>query len=434
MNKIKHICIFSLFVLNLFAQQKINKQVIENRLNQYLDFNGSLSKLTLVSETSIKLFSNEDDIKKNNPTVFLAFDEFDIFKLLIKNLPIDSVASILKQKKNNNWTAEQRDMFFSKIITPIPEKNAKKKLSGIKIAIDPGHMAGNREMAIIEAKKINFSKKNYPQLKQDSLFISEGILTFATAQILKFQLENEGAEVFLTRGENLSAFGISYNEWLLKKKKKYLDSLFAAGNINLSKKEKLMKMNNKDFFFKFFKDIDLIKRAELINQFKPNISVIIHYNVDEKNQNWEKPTSKNYCMSFIPGCFDSKVLGNDLGIVNFLRLLIGDDLILSEKIASLTVNSFKSKLNVPIANKNDAEYLRDNCMFGSKQGVFSRNLALCRLVQSPLVYGESLYQDNINEYEVLSKSDKIYFGIKTNERVKQVADAYFEGIMNYFNE
>jgi N-acetylmuramoyl-L-alanine amidase len=433
MNKIKYIYIFSLFVLNLCGQ-KINKQIIESRLNQYLDFNGSLSKSILVSASEIKLFTDEFDLKKNTPTVSLAFDEIDIFKLLIKNLSQDSVASILRLKKNSKWTAEQRDLFFSKINTRNKQKNTTKKLSGIKIAIDPGHIAGNHEMALIEAKKIKFLKKNYPQLKQDSLFIAEGILTYATAQILKAQLEKEGAEVFLTRGENLSAFGISYNEWLIKKKKKCIDSLFATGEINLSKKQKLMKMNKKDFFFNFFRDIDLTKRAELINQFKPDISVIIHYNVDEKNNNWEKPTSKNYCMAFIPGAFDSKVLETDLGRVNFLRLLIGDDLILSEKISSLTVNAFKNKLNVPIATKNDAAYLRDNCLQASKQGVFSRNLALCRNVQSPLVYGESLYQDNLNEFEILSKMDKNYFGIKTNERVKQVADAYFEGIMNYFRE
>ena len=434
MNIIKCICLFLLLCYHLSAQQKLTKQVIENRLNQYLDFNGSLSKLVKVSSSEIKLFANELDVKKNNPTLTLAFDELDFFNLLINRLPLDSVAQHLKMKKNSKWPEEYRKSFFSNYSKQQKQNITSKKLSGIKIAIDPGHIAGDYDMAMTEAKKIKFLKRNNPQLKQDSIFIAEGILTYATAQLLKVQLENEGAEVFLTRGDNLSAFGISYNEWLTKKKKKYLDSLFATGKINLSKKEKLMKMNKKEFFFEFFRDIDLIKRAELINQFKPDISVIIHYNVDEKNHNWEKPTTKNYCMAFIPGAFDAKVLQSDLGRINFLRLLVGDDLLLSEKISSLTVNAFKSKLNVSIASKNDADYLKNNCTYASKEGVFCRNLALCRLIQSPLVYGESLYQDNVNEYEVLSKTDKTYLGIKTNERVKQVADAYFEGILNYFKE
>ena len=434
MNIIKCICLFCLLAVQIKAQQKINKQLIENRLNQYLDFNGSVAKLVKVSDKEIKVYENESDLKKNNPTITLAFDEVEFFNLLLEKLPLDSVAALLKSKKNNLWTAKERDYFFSKYSSAKIEKITTKKLEGIKIAIDPGHIAGNHEMAFIEGKNLKFTKKNYPQLKQDSILIAEGILTYATAQILKAQLENEGAEVFLTRNENLSAFGISYDEWLIKKKNKYLDSLFASAKISLSKKESLKKKNKKEFFYDFFKDIDLVKRAELINKFSPDACIIIHYNVDEKNHNWEKPTTKNFCMAFIPGAFDTKVLQTDVSRTNFLRLLVSNHLSLSEKLSSLTVNEFHKKLTIPIATKKDADYLLNNCKYASKEGVYCRNLALCRLIQSPLVYGECLYQDNQNEYETLSKTDKIYFGVKTNERVKQVADAYYEAILNYFNK
>ena len=434
MNIIKCICLFCLLAIQVNAQQKINKQIIENRLNQYLDFNGSLSKLIKVSSSDIKIFTTENDVKKNNPSLLLAFDEIEFFNLLIEKLPLDSVAILLKNKKNNLWTEKERDFFFSKYSSTKIEKNTTKKLEGIKIAIDPGHIAGNHAMALIEGKNLKFSKKNYPQLKKDSILIAEGILTFATAQILKAQLENDGAEVFLTRSENLTAFGLTYDEWLIKKKNKFLDSLFASGKISLSKKEALRKKNKKEFFYDFFRDIDLVKRAELINKFKPDASLIIHYNVDEKNHNWEKPTTKNFCMAFIPGAFDAKILQTDIARTNLIRLLLSNHLSLSEKLSSLTVNEFHKKLTIPIATKKDADYLLNNCKYASKEGVYCRNLALCRLIQSPLVYGECLYQDNLNEYEILSKTDKIYFGIKTNERVKQVADAYYEAILNYFNE
>ena len=434
MNIIKCICLFCLLAIQVNAQQKINKQIIENRLNQYLDFNGTLSKLIKVSSSDIKIFTTENDVKKNNPSLLLAFDEIEFFNLLIEKLPLDSVAILLKNKKNNLWTEKERDYFFSKYSSLKKEKNTSKKLEGIKIAIDPGHIAGNHTMALIEGKNLKFYKKNYPQLKKDSILIAEGILTFATAQILKAQLENDGAEVFLTRSENLTAFGLTYDEWLIKKKNKFLDSLFASGKISLSKKEALKKKNKKEFFYDFFRDIDLVKRAELINKFKPDASLIIHYNVDEKNHNWEKPTTKNFCMAFIPGAFDAKILQTDIARTNLIRLLLSNHLSLSEKLSSLTVNEFHKKLTIPIATKKDADYLLNNCKYASKEGVYCRNLALCRLIQSPLVYGECLYQDNLNEYEILSKTDKIYFGIKTNDRVKQVADAYYEAILNYFNE
>jgi N-acetylmuramoyl-L-alanine amidase len=434
MNIIKCVCLFCLLVCSLTAQQKINKQVIEYRLNQYLDFNGSLSKLIKVSNTDIQLYSTENNLNKKNPSITIGFDEIDFFNLLINQLPFDSTVLLLKNKKNNRWTDVERDNYFSKYSIQKKDASTTKKLSGKKIAIDPGHIAGNHAMAFIEGKNLKFTKKKYPELKQDSILIAEGILTYATTLILKMQLENEGAEVFITRSENKTAFGITYDEWISKRKNNYLDSLFAIGKISLSKKEALKKKNTKDFFYDFFKDIDLVKRAEQINKFKPDVTIIIHYNVDEKNKNWEKPTNKNYCMAFIPGALDAKVLQTDSGRINLLRLLLTNHLPLSEKLAALTVNEFSKQLNVPVALKTDAEYLFKNCKSSTKPGIYSRNLALCRLIQSPLVYGESLYQDNVNEYEELSKQNSVYYGINTNKRVKQVADAYFNAVMNFFNE
>jgi len=185
-------------------------------------------------------------------------------------------------------------------------------------------------------------------------------------------------------------------------------------------------------FHDFFKDQDLLKRAHLINQHRPDITIIIHYNVDEKNTNWIKPGKKNYSMAFIPGALDVHSMSSDAGKMNVLRLLMSDHLELSERASALTVKAFEEQLNVPIARSQDAEYLMKNCKSTKSKGVYCRNLALCRLIKSPLVYGECLYQDNENEYEVLAQTNKTYYGIKTNERVKQVADAYFNAILTYF--
>lgn len=75
----------------------------------------------------------------------------------------------------------------------------------------------------------------------------------------------------------------------------------------------------------------------------------------------------------------------------------------------------------------DVKYLTEGCLPTNEKGVFCRNLQLTRFVQSPLVYGETLYQDNSNECILLNKeTDKT-----KNERIQQVAEAYFEGILTY---
>jgi hypothetical protein len=54
------------------------------------------------------------------------------------------------------------------------------------------------------------------------------------------------------------------------------------------------------------------------------------------------------------------------------------------------------------------------------------------MANSVLVYGESLYQDNENEIQLLRKSDLSVNGILTNQRVKQVAKCYFDAVMDYY--
>ena len=96
-----------------------------------------------------------------------------------------------------------------------------------------------------------------------------------------------------------------------------------------------------------------------------------------------------------------------------------------------TDEDFNQILNIPIAKANDADYLRDNCLKTPSAGVFCRNLALCRKINSPMVYGESLYQDNVKESKELMKTDLAIYGIKANERVFQVAGAYYEAVMSF---
>ena len=120
--------------------------------------------------------------------------------------------------------------------------------------------------------------------------------------------------------------------------------------------------------------------------------------------------------------------------IHFLRLLLSDQLNQSERLASLTVNQFNKELHIPIAQKHDADYLRDNCLKTPSSGVFCRNLALCRMINSPLVYGEALYQDNIKECNQLCKNDYEINNQKVPKRVYETATCYFQALSEYFNK
>ena len=111
----------------------------------------------------------------------------------------------------------------------------------------------------------------------------------------------------------------------------------------------------------------------------------------------------------------------------FLRLILTDDLERSILLSANVVNSFENILNVKTAGVDDAKYIKQACLTTNSKGVFCRNLQLTRFIHSPFVYGETLYQDNLIECQLLNKEkDKT-----KNGRVGQVAEAYYQGILNY---
>jgi hypothetical protein len=139
-------------------------------------------------------------------------------------------------------------------------------------------------------------------------------------------------------------------------------------------------------------------------------------------------------MAFVGGGFAADELDKPEARIDFLRLLLTDDIEHSINFSKYIVNSLSKKLGVPTALDSCAIYLRDNCITTGVNGVFCRNLTLTRTVKGTLCYGESLYQDNINECKALSKKEITVDGIRTSKRVEEVADAYFQGIMNYVKE
>lgn len=399
------------------------------RAEKYLDKEKALQPMYSVNTNGISIYESPQTKLKGDNEFHISLDKIDDFKLLLKNLPAAQVFEIYK-KGDYDKTAlslppvknvpSMADQIYSPGI---------KKLTGFKIALDAGHTAGDFEMGLVEKKCLKFKCDSVHGLK-DSIAIAEGTLTFATAKLLKDKLETEGAEVIMTRPVNgITAFGVTFEDWMKTNYKTAVDSLYKAGKLTLKQKQFYLssKANNRDKFGTIFKDSELEKRAEIINKYKPDFTIIIHYNVDETNTGWRKPADKNFNMTFVAGAFMRNDLSTPKKRFEFLRLLISDDLEKSIALSSAMVKSFEKNLNVKTASIKDAKYLISGCLPTDENGVYCRNLQLTRYILGPLVYGETLYQDNFSECVMLNKEcDKT-----KNERVQQVAEAYFQGVLNY---
>ena len=299
---------------------------------------------------------------------------------------------------------------------------ASKPLAGIKIAIDPGHIAGDWETAVAEGRFIEIYG-----VKKDAIRFFEGELTLSTAIVLRDSLVKLGAEVMLTRDKpNFSAMDMSFDEW---KQTELLDTLLRQG-IPFAKAEDIAAHGSEQHLYKkYFLDADLDARAAKINYFKPNFTVIIHYNADVLNKNWVAPTHRNYSMIFVPGSYLSDEMNTSTERFDFLRTLLTDHLQESTLLSSFVMQGFESGLNVPAIKDYQAPYYIEKYSMKVQDGIYARNLRLCRLLNTPVCYGESLLQDNKKELLALSKND--FRNGVTAKRIVQVADAYLYGIKRY---
>jgi N-acetylmuramoyl-L-alanine amidase len=418
----KHLILIFSLLTHLLCSQSI--QDCKRRFTTYLNYKGNLNAFVRFEKSAIHIYNaagkKEFSIYEN---------ELPSLAYFLQNSTFQEQVQFWESKKRGTSSYLPKE---SNLKQGAPKQGAETKLFlGYRIAIDPGHFATTLKEAAVEQKFLYF-KANKADFPFDSVKIFESALSFNTAVLLKTMLEKEGAEVFLSRSQsNYTSVNCTYSHWMAQHKNRVLDSLQKAGKLSPAKKASLQKAKPYDVFWGFFRDFDLHNRAEKINHFKPDLSVIIHFNVDEKNAPWIDFTEKNYTMAFIGGGF---TVGNMLVTemkTNFLRLLLSPQLDFSEALAAQTVKQFHHLLNIPIAKQGDATYLLKSSMPTDSRGVYCRNLLLCRQINSVLVYGEALYQDNTAEAAELMKWDIQFEGIATNQRVLKTAEAYFEGLKAY---
>jgi len=434
----KRLFTFVLFVivlnkLSAYDADSLVRHYIE-KANRFLVGSPEVRNQFAVLSNGVAVYASAIDKEKNLPEFFIAWEDLESFKAAVKLRPHHRFVPYMVMKrelqlkgKTLSWPLELHENATRFHAPYLP-------FHGFRIAIDPGHIAHDTIKGRLEQK---FISMKMPQGKDSvRLAFAEGQLTWLTAAILADHLKRQGAEVMLTRSEmNQTAFGRTYEEWKKFDNGKSLDSLIAAYPVNKNYSDlRNGKLKEERSYFRYvFKDVEIRRRAEAIGDFNPDFTVVIHYNVDELNAPWTKPTSRNFCMLFVPGAFQSGELNDQESRLDFLRLLLTDEIDNSVSGASYIATAFKEDLNVPLASANDAAYLGTSCLYSGQSGVYCRNLSMTRLVHGPILYGESLYQDNVNE--VWSLSDKHVSepisGIQAPARVIQVANAYEKGIRKW---
>ncbi len=387
----------------------------------------------LINDRGLYMYPTSQRVDK--PEFILYWREMSHFNGLLKEMPHEEIIDILKRKGSK--------YFYGIKSTHVdPAKYPITEYAGLKIALDPGHMASNMGEAIFEKRYVKVEGSQINQKRDVEFF--EANLAYTTALRLKEVLEEKGAEVMITHEYGKSAMGINYYEWLETDYKKDIVQGYKNEWYNREKFNFLMSGDAPDFvmFYDVFRNKDFVKRAEKINEFKPDLTLVIHYNASEGGQRYDDkylpPVSENYSMVFIPGSFlGFEVDGKDELDQRFelLRLLVSNDLEESNVFATNIMKTLDEELKVDaLPADNNFDFAQKYSIKSDQaDGVYHRNLYLTRAVKGPIAYAEALYQDNYDEIKLLGKKDYKIGGITTSSRVKDVAKVYLSAIEEWLN-
>jgi len=355
--------------------------------------------------------------KKNlNPLRILIRDSVTYDKVVMGNIEVPAVASGMMASYKYNKVLKYP----------------------VRIALDPGHIAGNWDEALIEG--------NFIQNKKKHIKFYESQLTMATCLLLKEMLESNGFSVMITRDWGASALGYSWTEWYKNEFKKQLLSDLKGKLIDSARYNFLLKADKKTVFTSYFRLLDLKARVAKINEFKPDITAIVHYNTSEftSDETKDSPVCQhNYSAFFIPGAFTVSEMNSKNQHEDLFRLLSTDALEKSALLSSFVADQFKVSLGIPPIDKQDTTtwsheigWYKKYISHSGYPGVLGRNLALTRAINSPLVYGEPFLQNNAIMIEKLNKKE-IYvaaMNMKTSSLILSSARCYYSGILRYLRE
>lgn len=352
-------------------QNQFTKDELVIRIKTFLQKQPGVENHYVLTDETFYLFANQEDKNRHHPE----------FTLKLSSSP--------QQRKSRS----------------IP-----RSLKDLRIAIDPGHLGG--DFAILEERYIKMFKTK-PKEAKESIFFKEGTLALLTALLLKEWLEAEGANVLLTKEHDGQAvYEKTFFEWLAVEGYKH-------------------PLPFNTLFSRYYNRLDLHARVRKINQFKPHLTLIIHYNAhggrDPVTQE-NLPQKFNYNMVFIGGSFCNGELATVESRHEFLRLLLTDDIDHSLELSKHVIENFTKYLRVPPVSQQDLVPYLEKSSLQVENGVYARNLALTRLVRGPLCYGESLCQDHESECIRLNSKEFELNHMQGPYRVVQVAKAYYAAV------
>ena len=310
----------------------------------------------------------------------------------------------------------------------LPPLKPTKPLSGLRIALDPGHLGG--KWAKMEERWFQVG---------DSPPVQEGDLALRVARLLAPRLRKLGARVSFVRNsaEPITAkrpddFGELAKKILIKNgvpqpRRDVLDP-------NDPEKEQTIRWQSEILFYRYS---EIRRRAVLVNtKFHPDLVLCLHFNAE----GWGDPShptliDNNHFHLLVNGSYLKDELELDDERFEMVRRLLSraydEELPLADTIAGAMARETQlPAYEYPTANTVTK--------VGSTGYVYARNLLATRLYRCPVVYCEPYVMNSRDAFARIQAGDyeglRNVNGIERKSIFREYADSVVAGLVEYYSK
>jgi hypothetical protein len=307
----------------------------------------------------------------------------------------------------------------------LPHKKRAGILSGLRIALDPGHIGG--QWAKMEERWFKVG---------DTSPVEEGEMTLRVAKILAPKLRALGAHVSFVRQKNEPVTPFRPDDF----KAAARGVLRAGGTENPREdfdgpddplKDQTVRWQSEILFYR---NSEIRQRAKLVNtRLQPDLVLCLHFNAeawgDERNPTF---IDKNHLHLLVNGSYLEAELASDDERFEMMRRLLGHMYDEEIRIADTVAATMAKETQLP-----PYEYKTDNVTKVGRSGyVYARNLVATRLYQCPVVYFEPYVMNNSEVAARIQAGDyngtRPINGIERPSIYREYADSVVEGLVEYY--
>lgn len=306
---------------------------------------------------------------------------------------------------------------------PRSKKNA--ILSGLRIALDPGHIGG----AWAKMEERWFKMGDAPP-------VEEGEMTLRVAQLLADRLRSLGARVSFVRQKNEPVTPFRPDDFKVAARE-----VLASDGIenpredfdgpNDPAKEQTVRWHSEILFYR---NSEIRHRARLVNsKLHPDVVLCLHFNAeawgDESNPTF---IDKNHLHLLVNGSYLESELAFDDERFEMVRRLLSRVYDEEVRVADTVAATMANDLQLP-----PYQYTTENVTNVGHSGyVYARNLIATRLYQCPVVYFEPYVMNNSEVFDRIQAGDyegtQLINGVERPSIYREYADSVAKGLVEYY--